>query len=71
MFGKYTAVGLSTGLLVGAVGTYLQDVDHPNSDSVIGTGVLGALAGFLAGFLTAVITLALRRLQDRRASRSD
>lgn len=71
MFGKYTVVGLSTGLLVGAIGTYLQDVDHPNSDSVIGTGVLGALAGFIVGFVTAVITLALRRLRDRRASRSD
>jgi hypothetical protein len=66
MFPRYSLIGTATGLVVGAVSAAMLNPGYETSDSVIGSGVLGAVAGGVIGSCTAGVILTLRWLRGRR-----
>lgn len=69
MFARYPLLGSGIGLLAGAVSAFVLSPGYERSDSVIGTAVLGALAGYVIGLGAAAVTLALRHARNRQARR--
>lgn len=72
MFLRYVLIGLVTGLVVGAGSAFVLSLGYESSetsDSVIGTGVLGAAAGGSIGATIAVVRAICRWLRGGWASR--
>ncbi|MEU8305956.1 hypothetical protein AB0C84_20590 [Actinomadura sp. NPDC048955] len=68
---KYSWIGLAIGLLIGAMTAAVFNHGYEMSDSVIGTGMLGAAAGWVIGNIIAGFTLMRRWLRGRRTGQDN